>query len=852
MKFIMEKSANFNSNTKFPNEMLFLVVLVCILPLILNLFSVDFGTRKHVIDLHNASDVSPVQLVDAMHNSLRGSFTHTLLEWSAFSTAIFTVFLAFTHFNITHDVTTPVIGVALFCSGSMDAFHTLAATRIIEAVADNRNLIPFTWAICRLFNALILIVGVSIFLIKDYRNLEGNLGFILFISLVFGIIAYSIIHFCATSSHLPQTMFPDSLITRPYDVAPLVLFFVAGIVLYPFYKKHPSYFSHALIIGLIPQISTQFHMAFGSTALFDNHFNIAHFLKIIAYLVPFGGLCLDYIQTYRDKATTANKLNEQLHLAKFGKDITLALTMNGSLQKILQRCSEYIVQYLNVSFARIWTFNEQDKMLELQASAGLYTHINGGHACVPLGKLKIGKIAMTQKPYLSNSVLDDIPGINRDWARKEEMVAFAGYPLVVENHVVGVMAMFSKKPLYDAVLKSLSSVADGIALGIEHKMAEETLKESEKRTNLILESAYDGFIAINASGCISDWNEQAESIFGWSRSEMIGHSLASTVIPPQHRQQHLKSLKCFLETGESTILNKRIEITAMHSDGHEFPVELVVWPIRMEKNISFNAFVRDITAKKLSEQAQIASKQKLQKAYDDLKELDRLKNDFLSTMNHELRTPLTVILGNTKTIVEDIDKMPPDIMKDFLGDVLEQGNHLLSLINDILDVAKMESGRFSINFEKTDINSVVIDSISGLKILADKKDLSLKKDIDESEPIYLNADPLRLKQVIINLVNNSIKFTNTGGTITVKAEKNDNKAWISVRDTGVGISREKIKHLFDRFYQIDNSSTRQYGGTGLGLSIAKQIVERHKGEIIVESEIGIGSLFSFSIPLFDI
>lgn len=848
----MEKSANFNNNTKIPHEIIFLVVLVCILPLVLNLLGVDFGTRKQALDLHNAPGMSPVQLVDAMHNSLRGSFSHTLLEWSAFSTAIFTVFLAFIHFNINHDVTTPVIGVALFCSGSMDAFHTLAATRLIEAVADNRNLIPFTWAICRLFNALIMIVGVSVFLIKDYRKLEGNLGFILLISLGFGIIAYSIIHFCATSTHLPQTMFPDSLITRPYDVAPLVLFFVAGIVLYPFYKKHPSFFSHALIIGLIPQISTQFHMAFGSTALFDNHFNIAHFLKIIAYMVPFGGLCLDYIQTYRDKAMTADKLNEQLHLAKFSKDITLALTMNGSLQKILQRCSEYIVKYLDVSFARIWTLNEKDKMLELQASAGLYTHINGGHACVPLGKLKIGSIATDQKPCLSNSVLDDIPGIDKEWARKEEMVAFAGYPLVVENRVVGVMAMFSKTPLYDAVLKSLSSVADGIALGIEHKMAEETLKESEKRTNLILEGAYDGFIAINANGNVSEWNYQAESIFGWSRAEMIGRTLISTIIPPKHRKEHKKGIKLFLETGESSILNKRIEITGMHSNGHEFPVELVVWPIRMGKNISFNAFVRDITERKLSEEARLASGKALQKAYDDLKELDRLKNDFLSTMNHELRTPLTVILGNTKTIVEDIDKMPPDIMKDFLGDVLEQGEHLLSLINDILDVAKMESGRFSINFEKTDINSVVIDSISGLKILADKKDLSLKSDLDESGPVHLNADPMRLRQVIINLVSNAIKFTNNGGTITVKAEKNENKAWISVRDTGVGISRDQMKHLFDRFYQIDNSSTRQYGGTGLGLSIAKQIVERHKGEIVVESEIGKGSLFSFSIPLFDI
>ena len=139
---------------------------ICALPFILNLLGVDFGSSKKSFDLALASQMTGPQVVDSMFYRLTGAFTHTLLEKSAFLVAIFTVFLAFIHFSIKRDITTPVIGLALFCAGSMDAFHTLAADRLIPAVADNRNLIPFTWAICRFFNALIMIVGIGMFLIR--------------------------------------------------------------------------------------------------------------------------------------------------------------------------------------------------------------------------------------------------------------------------------------------------------------------------------------------------------------------------------------------------------------------------------------------------------------------------------------------------------------------------------------------------------------------------------------------------------------------------------------------------------------------------------------------------------------
>ena len=283
-------------------------------PFLLNLLGLDFSSPKVAFDPVAAAGWSHSVLTDSMHQFLAGGFAHTILEWSAFCTAIFTVSLAFVHYSAKGDVTTPIIGLALLCAGTMDAFHTLAADRLIEAVSDNRNLIPFTWAICRVFNALIMLVGVGILLLRSHRGQAAGMRLVLMTGLAFGASAYGIIHICATSGRLPQTMFPDSILTRPWDVGPLLLFVIAGAVVFPiFHRREKSVFSHALVVSALPQITTQAHMAFGSTALFDHHFNIAHFLKIIAYLVPFTGLALDYIQTHRGKALAVSRLEKAQH-----------------------------------------------------------------------------------------------------------------------------------------------------------------------------------------------------------------------------------------------------------------------------------------------------------------------------------------------------------------------------------------------------------------------------------------------------------------------------------------------------------------------------------------------------------
>ncbi len=297
-------------STRMPPVWVGIVVGLSVLPFLLHLLGVDFGTQSIPLTAVGAG-VS----LDTLLQTLRGSFTHTLLEWTAFCLAFFTVVLACIHFHVQRDSVTPVIGVALFCAGTIDALHTLMANRLIAGAADHRDLIPVTWALCRLLNVLIMLVGVGVVLGLKKDKWHSKTSGVVGVSLVFGALAYSLMHWLAVSTRLPQTLFPDAWITRPYDVVPLGLFLVVGMWVYPrLWRREPSLFSHALVLSVIPEVMTQLHMAFGSTALFDAHFNIAHALRILAYLVPGSGLVLDYIRTYRDKAQVVAQL-EAAHTA---------------------------------------------------------------------------------------------------------------------------------------------------------------------------------------------------------------------------------------------------------------------------------------------------------------------------------------------------------------------------------------------------------------------------------------------------------------------------------------------------------------------------------------------------------
>lgn len=258
---------------------------------------------------------------------------------------------------------------------------------------------------------------------------------------------------------------------------------------------------------------------------------------------------------------------------------------------------------------------------------------------------------------------------------------------------------------------------------------------------------------------------------------------------------------------------------------------------------------------------------KLQEAFDRLKELDRLKSNFLATVSHELRTPLTSIIGYSEMLYEGIAGEMPSEQREFVGTIREKGEQLLELIKGLLDLSKLESGTMSLTKANLDVGPIVTDVAQTLTPTARKKGVSLAVSVDEALP-RLWADAARLRQVLLNLTENAIKFTPAGGVVTLSARvtlmsaaRGDDDGGgmvllqsrrpaieLRVADTGIGIPPEERGRVFDAFYQVDSSSTREAGGTGLGLSIVKRLVEGHDGTVSITDNQPRGAVFVVSIP----
>jgi len=372
----------------------------------------------------------------------------------------------------------------------------------------------------------------------------------------------------------------------------------------------------------------------------------------------------------------------------------------------------------------------------------------------------------------------------------------------------------------------------------ERKQAEEALRASEARTRLIVDTAHDAFIAMDAGGFIVDWNQRAEITFGWSREEAIGRPLGDTIIPPQYREAHKRGLKHFLATGEGPVLNKRFEIMALHRDGHEFPVELTIRPIRLEQGYIFNSFLHDITEKKQAEEA-------LRLAKEDAERTSKFKDQFLSTMSHELRTPLNAVLGFSELLTDGRYGPLNERQRRYIQHIQEGGRHLLRLISDILDLSKIEAGRFELAVESVSVERAVAEVSSALEPLVQQKSQKLSWQVEPG--LGVRADATRFKQILMNLLGNAIKFTPEDGRIELLARLVDSEVRVEVRDTGPGIPAEEQKRIFEAFYRLPQGD-RLPEGTGLGLAITKRLVELQGGGLNLESEPGRGSCFYFSLP----
>jgi two-component system sensor histidine kinase/response regulator len=369
------------------------------------------------------------------------------------------------------------------------------------------------------------------------------------------------------------------------------------------------------------------------------------------------------------------------------------------------------------------------------------------------------------------------------------------------------------------------------------------LESNERRYRQIVGTALDAFVGMDSKGVVVNWNQQAETTFGWSRDEAMGQVLGQMIIPERYRIAHNKGLQHFLVSGEGPVLNKRIEISALHRDGHELPIELSITAMQWGQTHLFTAFVRDITERQRSET-------ELQSAKEAAEAASEAKSTFLATMSHEIRTPMNGILGMTELV---LDTELTTEQRENLGLVRLSAESLLSIINDILDFSKIEAGKFEIEAIPFDLRESLGETMKSLSVRAHQKGLELIYDVQPEVPEALIGDPGRIRQVLTNLVGNAVKFTEKGEVfVDVEEESHEDAVTclhFKVKDTGVGVPEDKQKKIFEAFSQADGSMARKYGGTGLGLTICTRLVTMMGGAIWVESQPGQGSTFHFTLRL---
>ena len=414
----------------------------------------------------------------------------------------------------------------------------------------------------------------------------------------------------------------------------------------------------------------------------------------------------------------------------------------------------------------------------------------------------------------------------------------------------GTLSIVTEVRQVDSAERKLANVERELLQVMAQEKEARAEMRTERRFRELLEAAPDAIIEVDREGRIVLLNLVTETLFGYQREELLGQPL-EILIPEALRAAHTEHRASYWDRPVTRPMGGGMELYGRRKDGSALPVEISLSPVKSDDGIRVTAIIRDISERKQVEdrfqELQQAHTRELESRNREILRANQLKSEFLASMSHELRTPLHTIIGFSELMAEEIEGPLNEKQRRFIGHIHTDSLHLLALINDILDISRIESGRLELRREVFDVAGALEETLSSVWQQGKAKSIAIETSL--SIPGTIFADRLRVKQILFNLLSNALKFTPEGGRVRVEGALRDGFIEMSVSDTGIGIPKENQEAVFDKFYQLGATTRGVREGTGLGLAITKALVEEHGGRLWLESEPGKGSRFTFTIAL---
>ena len=374
------------------------------------------------------------------------------------------------------------------------------------------------------------------------------------------------------------------------------------------------------------------------------------------------------------------------------------------------------------------------------------------------------------------------------------------------------------------VARLANHIAGQLGRFLDGRESQDALRASEARSRAILDSALDAIVTIDHEGRVAEFNAAAERLFGHRREDVLGRGIVDVLVPQELREAHRSGFARSTGVGAASAGGRRLELSALRADGSTFPAEVSIARIEHEGPAAFTGFIRDITERR---------------------EVERLKKQFVATVSHELRTPLTSIRGSLGLLAAGVVGPLPDEARELVAIAERNTTRLIGLINEILDLERLESGRLPLELAPTRLDAVLRRAVETVEGLA--RDHGVTLELPATAAVVV-GDEGRLVQVVVNLVSNAVRFSPRGSRVALAVRPAAARWRVEVSDEGRGVPAELRRRIFEPFFQAEGSDARKKGGSGLGLAICRALIEQHGGEIAVDPRPGGGSVFWFTVP----